>query len=161
MQTIRDRGEPKAAAIMQIESLAGRLAKGVEAIREHANGIVVPLVVWRIPGFQFQTQLGPSHFSPPFQPPDPFPQQVSGNPNQPGPHQHRAVEPCVGRVAPQKNLLAEILGIGRFQQPGAQVAIDGPLMPLDDGRERGSITALGRFDQQLIVRPTVAERIAA
>jgi hypothetical protein len=29
-------------------------------------------------------------------------------------------------------------------------------MPLDKGGERRSIAALGRFDQQLIVRPIVA-----
>jgi hypothetical protein len=147
MQAIGDRGESKAAAIMQIESLASRLAERIEAIRQHANGVVVPLIVGRMPGFQLQTQLGPSHFATALQPPHSFAQQVSGDANQPGPHERRAIEPGVGRVAAQKNFLAKVFGIGRFQQPGTQIAIHSPLMPLDECRKGASIAALGRFEQ--------------
>jgi hypothetical protein len=79
-----------------------------------------------------------------------FSQQISGNPQQPGPDQGGRIETSLRQIEPQKNFLSHIIGVARLLQSGSKIPIDGSLIAFDHERERISVSAAELLDQRLI-----------
>ena len=98
-------------------------------------------------GVEFQAQLGPSDLFPPVHAADVLPQDVPRDADQPRPHRGRPAQLLAPQVAPQKDLLAQVLGIGWLDEPGPKKAIDRVLVQFDQGCKCPVVPPLGRRNQ--------------
>ena len=134
------------AAITQVNRLPGRLAQRIEAGRQVRESLIVVLFMFARQGVEFQAQFGPGDFLAALHAADVLAQQVAGDADQPRADRRRPAELLAPQVAAEKDFLAQILGIGRLDQPSPQKAIDRVLVQLDQGGKRSVVAALGRRD---------------
>jgi len=71
-----------------------------------------------------------------------FAQQIASDADQPGADQVGRIEAGPGGVGAQKHFLRQVFGVGRLQEPGAQIPVNGALIALDKRRKGGAVALL-------------------
>ena len=140
------------ALVVEFDPLPGTRAETVHAARQVDQPVIVvgPQGIGRQDRFEFEAQLRPPRFLPPGQTFDMFTQQIASDPQQPRSDESRRIETGLRDVEPEEDFLGHVVGITVLQQPRPQVAVDRPLMLLDDSRKRSTVSPPELLNQRLI-----------